>query len=265
MKLALSLIMAVIIGLCFTPAWAQDEVNDFSSGEKLQTLFLGGQAWKPAKGAECLDFKEQREVFWSDRGECAEEDQNYPLTAVIRLPSGAKFASAELLTYDNEQRDPYTIKCEINREDWNNAPVTQNARTRIIATLSTDPDNQAPGYTSSGKISVQERVKNTDYWYQAVCFLGDGVRAQGVDLRLFGMRIFYRLQVNTNLPTAFTDIGHLYPRFQEAINALAAAGITKGCNPEGTLYCPDKPITRGEMAVFLAEKNGLYWPASQGY
>src|SRR5690606_18950873 len=36
------------------------------------------------------------------------------------------------------------------------------------------------------------------------------------------------------------------------INALAAADITRGCNPpDNTRYCPDQPVTRGEMASFL--------------
>ena len=36
------------------------------------------------------------------------------------------------------------------------------------------------------------------------------------------------------------------------IAALADAGITKGCNPpENTLFCPDDPVTRGQMAAFL--------------
>ena len=40
--------------------------------------------------------------------------------------------------------------------------------------------------------------------------------------------------------------------FQPAINALAAAGITKGCNPPANnLYCPDRALTRAEMAAFL--------------
>ncbi|MGA9597972.1 MAG: S-layer homology domain-containing protein, partial [Acidimicrobiia bacterium] len=31
------------------------------------------------------------------------------------------------------------------------------------------------------------------------------------------------------------------------IEALFAAGITKGCGPG--LYCPDDPVTRGQMAA----------------
>jgi len=41
--------------------------------------------------------------------------------------------------------------------------------------------------------------------------------------------------------------------FEGAINRLAAAGITKGCNPPtNSRYCPDDSVTRGQMAVFLA-------------
>jgi hypothetical protein len=39
---------------------------------------------------------------------------------------------------------------------------------------------------------------------------------------------------------------------QADIQALAAAGITLGCNPPANdRYCPSDPVTRGEMATFL--------------
>ena len=39
---------------------------------------------------------------------------------------------------------------------------------------------------------------------------------------------------------------------EAAIEAIAAVGVTKGCNPpENTMFCPDQPVTRGEMATFL--------------
>ena len=37
-----------------------------------------------------------------------------------------------------------------------------------------------------------------------------------------------------------------------AMNALAAAGITAGCNARGTRFCGDREVKRGELAVFLA-------------
>ncbi len=40
--------------------------------------------------------------------------------------------------------------------------------------------------------------------------------------------------------------------FQIDINALAAAGITRGCNPPANdQFCPTTAVTRGEMAAFL--------------
>jgi hypothetical protein len=40
--------------------------------------------------------------------------------------------------------------------------------------------------------------------------------------------------------------------FEAQINSLAASGITKGCNPpDNDEFCPDDPVTRGQMAAFL--------------
>ena len=44
------------------------------------------------------------------------------------------------------------------------------------------------------------------------------------------------------------------------IEAIAAAGITLGCNPEGTLYCPAEPVRRDQMASFIA--RGFELPAA---
>jgi hypothetical protein len=41
-------------------------------------------------------------------------------------------------------------------------------------------------------------------------------------------------------------------QFEDAIDKVAAAGITLGCNPPAnTRFCPDRPVTRAEMATFL--------------
>lgn len=49
----------------------------------------------------------------------------------------------------------------------------------------------------------------------------------------------------------FADIGS--SAFEGDIEALAAAGITKGCNPPANdRYCPHDTVTRGQMAAFIA-------------
>jgi uncharacterized protein YkwD len=46
--------------------------------------------------------------------------------------------------------------------------------------------------------------------------------------------------------------------FEAAIEQIAAADITQGCNPPvNDLFCPDEPVTRGEMAAFLARALDL--------
>ena len=66
-----------------------------------------------------------------------------------------------------------------------------------------------------------------------------------------------------NLPASSTDHfrdddGNI---FEGDINAIADAGITKGCNPPGNdLYCPGDSVKRGAMAAFL--RRALNLPAS---
>jgi hypothetical protein len=46
--------------------------------------------------------------------------------------------------------------------------------------------------------------------------------------------------------------------FVDDIIFLAEQGITRGCNPpDNTLFCPDDPVTRGQMAAFLVRTLSL--------
>ena len=77
---------------------------------------------------------------------------------------------------------------------------------------------------------------------------------------LAGIVVGYLLQVSPAPNTAtFNDVptGHLFFQYVEA---MAASGITAGCSAAPPLYCPDQPLTRGQMAAFLAKALGLQWP-----
>ena len=51
-----------------------------------------------------------------------------------------------------------------------------------------------------------------------------------------------------------------------SIDALAVAGITAGCSSEPLRFCPRDPVTRGQMATFLARAEGLVpLPATVSY
>ena len=55
----------------------------------------------------------------------------------------------------------------------------------------------------------------------------------------------------------FSDVPTTHPQFR-FVEALTFAGITSGCG--AGLFCPDAPLTRGQMAVFLSVALGLHWP-----
>ena len=59
--------------------------------------------------------------------------------------------------------------------------------------------------------------------------------------------VFARPPVASAGTTPFSDIAGT--TFEAAIEWLFTEGITKGCT--ATLYCPDRSVTRGEMASFL--------------
>ena len=57
----------------------------------------------------------------------------------------------------------------------------------------------------------------------------------------------------------FNDVSTSHPFFQ-FVEALAKSGITGGCSAAPPLFCPDQPLTRAQMAAFLAKGLGLQWP-----
>ena len=57
-------------------------------------------------------------------------------------------------------------------------------------------------------------------------------------------------------PAVFRDTGG--SGFGDEIAAVRAAGIARGCNPPtNDRYCPDEPVTRGQMAAFLTRALDL--------
>jgi hypothetical protein len=54
--------------------------------------------------------------------------------------------------------------------------------------------------------------------------------------------------------------------FEDDIEWLAATGITRGCNPPvNDRFCPDDPVTRGQMAAFLTRALQLDPAPSAGF
>lgn len=94
---------------------------------------------------------------------------------------------------------------------------------------------------------------------------GKKVKVDGVDVTVSAASGGYRVVFGPGAPlptkppvpsAGFWDTqGHI---FESAIDWLADEGITRGCNPPANfLFCPDDPVTRGQMATFLARAFAL--------
>ncbi len=77
------------------------------------------------------------------------------------------------------------------------------------------------------------------------------------------MALFLTRALKLPTPTdtnTFHDTTNLDPSTLAAIAAIADAEITIGCNPDRTHFCPHQPVTRSQMALFLARALKLPTP-----
>jgi hypothetical protein len=86
-----------------------------------------------------------------------------------------------------------------------------------------------------------------------------GTGATDSTVRFSAVRLYYHLQVSPAPATATfpNDVPTTHPFFR-FVEAMAASGLTGGCAAGS--FCPDNPVTRGQMSVFLATALGLHFP-----
>lgn len=163
--------------------------------------------------------------------------------AGIDLPAGVVI---DFIGLNSTTNAPFVIGAEVARRDKSgNLTVIGGIDSAVHDSWDTD-FNQVPiGYTWNGR-SGEALILHVQ--------TGSDPNPQ-----YFGwVEIWWRRTVSPapGSPT-FNDVPTNHPFFQ-FIEALAASGITGGCGP--STYCPDNPVTRGQMAVFLAKALGLHWP-----
>jgi hypothetical protein len=124
------------------------------------------------------------------------------------------------------------------------------------------------GFTTSGSLgygygsfAIDHTVNNNVGYDPAAAQLAVHVDVTNLtpNLQFKAVDLWWMRQVGPPPATArFNDVPTSHPFFQ-FVEALAASGITAGCNAAPPLFCPDAPLTRGQMAVFLSKALGLYW------
>jgi hypothetical protein len=165
------------------------------------------------------------------------------LSAAVQLPAGALVTSIEVDGCDTDGLANLRMK------------LKRGALHAGVATdLAEAVSSGAPGCGFiTATLATPETIDNRNHTYWLEFF---GI-TPGPTLQFQAVRIFYTLQVSPAPATAtFGDVptSHAFFRFVEA---LVASGITAGCG--GGNYCPDAPLTRGQMAVFLSKALGLHF------
>jgi hypothetical protein len=173
-----------------------------------------------------------------------------------RIPNGARITSICLYGVDNDPSDDFSLLLH---------------RVHAEAVGGADPDVEVTGpIFTTGAPGDFAQCMNVNILVRSRYDIdGDGV-IELVDYSLIVfnssssrsirfVRIAWHRQVSpapTSATFADVPVGHPFHQFVEA---LVASGITAGCG--GGNFCVNNPISRGEMAVFLAAALGLHWPA----
>jgi hypothetical protein len=169
--------------------------------------------------------------------------------AQLQMPSGALF---QQVTWFGRDQSVDSFTGTVVRVCQTGFPAVGPP---VVTFLGTAGSANAESSTFVVSVPAGETVHNLSCAYFAKTFFSGA----GTDLTLHKVRAGWRRQVsaaplNATFPND-TPTTHPYFRF---IEALAASGITAGCAPG--FFCPNNPITRGEMAVFLSVALGLHSP-----
>lgn len=231
----LSILLAVLAAALGSATAA---AQSYGTGD--QVLTLGPADFRPADGLVAQTGSTDRYLYGAGA-----------YYAPLSLPDGAVVTLMCLYAYDPEPS--YGVSAYLEQ-------------------VKLPAGGQSPGYTS-----VTVATTDFDIGYGTSCTpplsyvvhssdaLGEHLSRQILafvpldSMGLGGVRITWHRQVSP-LPGAssFDDVP-LGSQYSQFIEALKAAGITGGCQAGPPLFCPDRPITRAEMAVFLSLGLGLHW------
>jgi hypothetical protein len=169
--------------------------------------------------------------------------------APVRVPDGAVLTSIAFDFCDGSTTGQHWLGAlaEANRNDGEFFPVGNQ--------MHSVSDAVNPCVTYTQDISALNLVVDSQTSRFVLLAITQATDASNA---LAGAVVGYKLRVSPSPGTAtFNDVPTSHPFFQY-IEALAKSGITGGCGSGN--FCPDAPLTRGQMAVFLAKALGLQWP-----
>ncbi len=167
----------------------------------------------------------------------------------IHVPSGSLLRRVEIEACDTSSTAAINFAIKT-------APVPAGPATQITVTATTGvaPTPGCAFFPVTPTATTTINNATNDYW---LLFNWQGAFSEVT--RIYSIRVYYRLQVSPApaVATFPNDVPTTHPFFR-FVEAMAASGLTGGCGAGS--YCPDSPVTRGQMAVFLSSALGLHFP-----
>lgn len=177
-------------------------------------------------------------------------DALYPYAySQVQVPEGASLERFLFWAQDSDpDRDLLLVMLETCQDLGRSAPVTT-----VIANTSTIG---SIGYYQ-GNVSLHGLTANNrlcTYIFKVGLAKCDLSKAKYIHK----LQVGWKRQVSPGPAVAsFLDVPTTHPFFRY-VEALKKAGIAAGCTPGN--FCPNDPVTRGQMAVYLSTALGLQWP-----
>jgi hypothetical protein len=174
--------------------------------------------------------------------------------AQIDLEPGSSLSGATCFYQDSSATHDFSFNVQRFRKNYSTSPPTEDSGTILASGSSTGTPGAA--FTaisvSPAEIIVPAAFPILNLYYLAADVAGDTSFA--------GCLVFWKRTISPSPGVAtFSDVP-LSDYRNKFVEALYSAGITVGCGGSPPNFCPDAPLTRGQMAVFLAAGLGLSWP-----
>ncbi len=245
----------------------QDIMTQNNTPERNQSFGLNN-IWTSIGAPEFAPLSRTLPPIWAGYGYVSPapaNDRGY-YWAQLNLPNGAEVKYIEMAVYDNDPDGwvAFTVNgVQAYTPHFDPSPELEHFGSASTSSISTTPRYATISMIPSQPLVIHDSAdfdgdgNGTTYYYIYVQ-TQRGASANDNDLRFFGAAVRWTRTLSLPPTTAsFDDVPVDYWAFQH-IEALAKSGITSGCDASN--FCPEDPLTRAQMAVFLAKALGLHWP-----